>query len=523
VRNISNQTVARAAGVILAISIIGRLLGFVREQVIAARFGTSMYTDAYIMAFTLPNLIYVIIGGALATALIPVFTEIMAKSGKETASRMSSSIINSSLLGLLLLCTLGIWMAPLLVAIIAPGFSGEISQLTIKLSRIMFPCILFMALSLLLGGILNSLKSFAVPASTSVAFSAVIILAVYLLVPVWGIYGLAVGTLAATLAQVLIQLPALKKMGVKYYPEIKISHPGVFRVWELMAPAMVGISINQLYITIDRILASGLVIGSISALNFASRLMFLPYNLFVAAINTAVFPTLSEQAAQQDYSAMGKTTVFGLNLIAFFTIPAAVGLFVLAEPLVRLLFEHGAFDSRSTQMTVFALNFYVIGLYAQGAYNIMNRTFFALQDTKTPVKIGLLTVFINLICSLLLIKPLAHGGLALGTSIAASCNMVVVYFLLRRRLTSLPEKQLFSTLGKIISASLLMGIVVHLADRYLIELWDQSYIRNQILHVGSCVGLGVLSYLLFVIQTRIEEVDYIKNRIKQFRKSKRSA
>lgn len=521
-RKISNQTVARAAGVILAISIIGRLLGFVREQVIAARFGTSMFTDAYIMAFTLPNLIYVIIGGALATALIPVFTEIMAKSGKETASRMSSTIINSSLLGILLLCALGIWAAPVLVAIIAPGFSGEISQLTIKLSRIMFPCILFMALSLLLGGILNSLKNFAVPASTSVAFSVLIIAAVYLLVPVWGVYGLAVGTLAATLAQVLIQLPALKKMGVNYYREIDFSHPGVLRVWELMAPAMVGISINQLYITIDRILASSLVTGSISALNFASRLMFLPYNLFVAAINTAVFPTLSEQAAQQDYFAMGKTTVFGLNLIAFFTIPAAVGLFVLAEPLVRLLFEHGAFDSRSTQMTVFALNFYLIGLYSQGAYNIMNRTFFALQDTKTPVKIGLLTVFINLICSLLLIGPLAHGGLALGTSIAATCNMVVVYFLLRRRLTSLPEKQLFSTLGKIILASVLMGVVVHLADWYLIQIWDISNIKNQILHVSSCVGLGIFAYLLLVIQMRIEEVDYIKNRIKQYGKSKRA-
>lgn len=506
----------------MTISIIGRLLGFVREQVIAARFGTSMFTDAYIMAFTLPNLIYVIIGGALATALIPIFTEIMAKSGQGTASRMSSTIINSSLLGLLLLCGLGIWVSPFLVALIAPGFSGEISLLTIKLSRIMFPCVLFMALSLLLGGILNALKNFSIPAFTSVAFSAVVIAAVYLLVPAWGVYGLAVGTVAATVAQVLIQLPALKKMGVKYYPEINFSHPGVLRVWELMAPAMVGISINQLYITIDRILASGLVTGSISALNFASRLMYLPYNLFVAAINTAVFPTLSEQAAQQDLSAMGKTTVFGLNLIAFFTIPAAVGLLVLGEPLVRLLFEHGLFDSRSTQMTVFALNFYVIGLYCQGAYNIMNRTFFALQDTKTPVKIGLLTVVINLVCSLLLIGPLAHGGLALGTSIAATCNMVVVYYLLRRRLTTLPEKKLFSTLGKIILASLLMGVVVYLADGYLLGIWGSGHIKHQILQVGLSVGIGVLTYLLIVINMGIEEVDYLKNKLLQRWQSKRA-
>ncbi|KUG04979.1 putative peptidoglycan lipid ii flippase murj [hydrocarbon metagenome] len=517
---ISNKTVARAAGVILAISIIGRLLGFVREQVIAARFGTSMLTDSYLMAFTLPNLIYVIIGGALATALIPVFTELAVKSGKQTASRMTSTIINISILGMVLLCGLGIWAAPTLVAGIAPGFSGETRLLTIELSRIMFPCILFMALSLLLGGILNSLKNFAVPAFTSVAFSALIIAAVYLLVPFWGIYGLAAGTLAGCLAQVLIQIPALKKLGVSYHLEIDLSHPGVRKVWELMAPAMVGISINQLYITIDRILASGLIEGSISALNFANRLMFLPYNLFVAAINTAVFPTLSEQAAEKDYASMGRTTVFGLNLIAFFTIPAAVGLFVLADPLVKLLFEHGAFDSRSTQMTVFALNFYVIGLYSQGAYSIMNRTFFSLQDTITPVKISLFTVFINLVLSLILIKPLAHGGLALATSIAATCNMIIVYYCLRRRINTLPEKQLFSTLGKIVLSSLLMGIVVHITNLYLGEILDSVFIQNQLLLVGICILVGIVTYCTAVLQMRIEEVDYLKNRIMQYKRSK---
>ncbi len=517
---ISNKTVARAAGVILAISIMGRLLGFVREQVIAARFGTSTLTDSYLMAFTLPNLIYVIIGGALATALIPVFTELTVKSGKDTASRMTSTIINLSVLGMILLCGLGIWAAPILIAGIAPGFSGETRILTIELSRIMFPCILFMALSLLLGAILNSLKNFAVPAFTSVAFSALIIAAVYLLVPFWGIYGLAAGTLAGCLAQVLIQIPALKKLGVRYHLEIDLSHPGVRKVWELMAPAMVGISINQLYITIDRILASGLIEGSISALNFANRLMFLPYNLFVAAINTAVFPTLSEQAAEKDYDSMGRTTVFGLNLIAFFTIPAAVGLFVLAEPLVRLLFEHGAFNEQSTRMTVFALNFYLIGLYSQGAYNIMNRTFFALQDTMTPVKISLFTVFLNLLFCLILIKPLAHGGLALATSIAATCNMMIVYYFLRRRIRTLPEKQLFFTLGKIMLSALVMGIVVHIANLYLVGIWDFASTKDQLLHAGICIILGILTYSVVVLQMRIEEVDYIKNRIMKFRRSK---
>ncbi len=510
---ISNKTVAKAAGVILAISIIGRLLGFVREQVIAARFGTSMLTDSYLMAFTLPNLIYVIIGGALATALIPVFTEHAVQSGKKTASRMSSTIINLTILGMLFLCGLGIWAAPLLIAGIAPGFSGETRLLTIELSRIMFPCTIFMALSLLLGGILNSFKKFAIPTLTAVVFSAAIILAVYLLVPFWGIYGLAVGTVIGSLLQVIIQIPALRRLDIGYHLEIDLASPGVRKVGELMLPAMIGISINQIYITVDRILASGLIEGSIAALNFANRLMFLPYNLFVVAINTAVFPTLSEQAAEKNYVEMGRTTVFGLNLIAFFTIPAAVGLFVLSEPLVRLLFEHGVFDSRSTQMTAVALNFYVLGLFAQGAYNIINRTYFALQDTKTPVKVGFCTVLLNIIFSLILIRYLAHGGLALATSIAATCNLVIIYYLLRKRLNTLPEKELFTTMGKIILAALIMGIIVYTANIFLGNILDPVSIKDQFLHVGGCVILGLFVFAILVLPLKIREVDYLKNKI----------
>ncbi|QGU00486.1 Peptidoglycan lipid II flippase MurJ [Candidatus Syntrophocurvum alkaliphilum] len=508
----SNQSIAKAAVVILAFSTIGRLLGFVREQVIAAQYGTSVYTDAYVMAFTLPNLLYIIIGGALATAFIPVFTSIAVQKGEEEASHMASSVINLTIIGMVVVSIIGVLIAPLLVAIIAPGFEQEARELTIELTRIMFPAVLFLALSMLIGGILNSYKRFAAAAFAPVAFSGIIIISVFTLVPLMGIYGLALGTVLGTVAQVAIQLPFLKRLNLRYKLEAQIKNPAITKMGELMFPAMIGTSVNQLYVTIDRILASGLATGSIAALNFANKLMFLPYNLFVMAINTAVFPSLSEQAAKQKFEDMGRTTVFGLNLVAFFTIPAAIGIFVLSEPLVRLLFERGAFDAHSTELTVFALNFYLIGLFAQGAFHVLNRTYFAMQDTKTPVKINIFSVFLNLIFSLILIRYLAHGGLALATSLAAICNMILVYSFLRRKLPTLPERQLFFTLGKVLFASVIMGVAVHFSSMYLVSQLAMVSLWDQLVHICGSIFIGVLVYGLAILPLKIEEVEYVKDR-----------
>ncbi|HBQ25267.1 MAG TPA: murein biosynthesis integral membrane protein MurJ [Syntrophomonas sp.] len=499
----------------MVFNVLGMLLGFVREQVIAARFGTSMLTDSYIMAFTLPNLIYIIIGGALATAFIPVFTDISVHRSRAEAARMSSTIINITILGMILLTIPCMVLAPYLVSVIAPGFTGEKRELTILLTRIMFPCMIFLATSLLFGGILNALKHFKIPALYHAIFSAVMILSIYLLTPGYGIMGLAIGTVLACIVQVLFAIPYLWRLKIPYHLEIKTSLPGIKQVFTLMLPAMVGTSINQLSVTIDKILASGLIHGSIASLNFASQLMMLPYNLFVVAINTALFPSLSEMAAKKNYEEIGQTTVFGLNLNFFCTIPAAVGLFVIAEPLVRLIFEHGAFDTRSTQMTVFALRFYLLALIAQGAYTVMNRTFFALQDTKTPVRVSLCDVAVHLGASLLLIGSLNHGGLALGTSIGATVNMILVYFLLRRRIKTLPERRLFTTLAKILLASIVMGIGVYLFQAELEQLLNMNLILNQLIGVLASILAGVTIFGMVILPMKIEEVDYVRNIIRK--------
>jgi putative peptidoglycan lipid II flippase len=274
---------------------------------------------------------------------------------------------------------------------------------------------------------------------------------------------------------------------------------------------MIGTGVNQVYVTIDRILASTLSEGSLAALNFANKLMFLPFNLFVVAVNTAVFPSLSALAAKEDHKELGNTMIFGLNLIGLFTIPAAVGLFVLSWPIVRVLFERGAFDANSTEMTAFALQFFVLGLFAQGAYNVINRTYYALQDTRTPVKISIIVVVLNLIFSLILIRYLQHGGLALANSLAAIINMVLGYWLLRGRLPELPEKKLFLNLGKIIAAALLMGVGVYFLDGFLEARLDLSYLKAQLVHLGLCMGAGLAIYLALVILLRVEEAWYFFN------------
>lgn len=509
----SNRLIAKAAVLLLFISILARLLGFVREQVIAAYFGTSMLTDAYVMGLTLPNLVYVVIGGALATAFVPVIIELLSAGKQAEAERTASSVLNITVLALLIITAAGIVSSPFLVRFIAVGFTGKALSLTVLMTQLLFPTTVFLTIAGLAGGLLNSMRHFAAPALGSVVYSIVVIIGMLVCTKQFGIAGLAMSTVVATLAQIIIQLPVIKAKGFKYSPTaFDLKDPGVRKVGRLMLPAMLGTSVAQIYVTIDRILASMLATGSISALNFASKLTMLPFNLFVITVNTAVFPFLSELAAKKQYKEMGETTGFGLILISLFTLPSAVGIGVLATPLVRVLFEHGAFNAESTRMTVFAMEFFAVGLFAQGAYNVLNRGFFALQDTKTPVFISLFVVFLNLAFSLLLIGPLKHGGLALANSLASTCNMFLAYWFLRRRIP-LPDKSILVSIGKLLLASACMGIAVFASDRALAVYLGTGSFTAEVLHLSLCILIGIGVYAGAVMLLKIEAVEAYKHRL----------
>ena len=508
------RQVVRAAGVLMAISILARLVGFVREQAIAAQFGTSMATDAYVVAYTIANIVYLIIGGALATVFIPVFAAYLPKAGDKekpgvgsekatSAWKLASTVFNLTTLVLGTITLLGILASPVLVRLIAPGFEEEAALLTTQLTRIMFPITVLYGLSMLAGVTLNSLQHFAVPALGSVVFSLTVLASVFTLGSVWGIVGLAAGTVLATGLQVLIQVPVLRRKGMQYFPRLDLKHPGLREIGMLMGPVLLGNTIAQAYVFIERILASGLAEGSIAALNFANKLTLLPFNLFALAINIAIFPTMSAHAANRDLPALRKTTFSGLKLVALLTLPAMALLMALAEPVVRVVFERGAFDAHSTEMTTLALNFYLLGLFALGAYNVLNRAFYALHDTRTPVIIGVGAVLVNLCASLILIRYLEHGGLALAWALASNFNLILAYFALRPRLPQWRnrELELLVPLGKILFAAGSMGIVTGVGAHYMTHLYGgvTLTLMQELLTIGiaSTVGLGVYLFLIW--------------------------
>lgn len=501
----TKKQILQAAGLVMAVSIVGRILGFVREQVIAAKFGTTQVTDAYLVAFTIPNLMYVLIGGALATAFIPVFTAYL-KEKEEDAWEMASTVINATVLVMSTLCLIGILTAPYLVRVIAPGFDVSQAQLTAGLTRIMFPTIVFYSLSLLIGGLLNAYQHFTAPAFIPVVYSGTVIIAILMLADRYGIMGLAIGTVVATSIQVLIQIPALHSRPGRYRPlSLNLRHPGARQVGKLILPVMVGTAANQVYVAVNNFLASGLVVGSIAALNFGNKLVLLPFNLFVMAIKTAIFPTMSTEAADGDLESLGKTTELGIRLVALLTIPAAVGLFALARPIVRLLFEHGVFDSRSTDMTTMALMFLAIGLFAMSEFNLIDLAYFALQDTRTPVKCSIAAVLFNIVLSVILVKPLALVGLALSNSLASILNMLLVFWFLLPKLPSLRNRGLILSLFKIIAASLVMGLAAYLASVGLGARLNLDLTSHQAIQVGVAITVGMVSYGLALLALRLDE------------------
>jgi putative peptidoglycan lipid II flippase len=431
--------VVRAAAVVGSATLVSRILGFLRDLVVAQVFGAGPATDAFFVAFRLPNLLRRLVGeGALSSAFIPVFTEYLTTRPRGDLLRMFRAVTGGLLVVLAALTLLGVVGAPLLVRVMAPGFFADsfTGPLTVRLTRWMFPYLFLVGLASLAMGMLNAHRHFLVPALAPTMLNLAIIGAVLGLAPHLEerVFALAVGVLVGGVGQLLIQLPALARRGLLVAPALDPRHPAVRRIVGLMAPVAVGQSATQLNILIDTVIASFLVGGSVSYLYYADRLVEFPLGVFGIAIATAVLPTLSEQAAARDPVALRTTLSFALRLAAFVTLPAAVGLFVLREPLVRVLYQRGAFGPAETAQTAWALGFYAVGLVGFATVKIGAQAFYALGDTRTPVKLAIGAMALNSALAVALAFPLRHGGLALATSCSATVNSLALAWLVRRRL-----------------------------------------------------------------------------------------
>jgi len=486
------RRIARAASLVMALFIVSRALGLVREMVIGARFGASADLDAYLAAFRLPDLIFTLVaGGALASAFIPTFSERLAHGDVDDAWTLASKVGNLLLLSLISWAVLaGLLAQPLVAHIIAPGFTPEQQALTVSLMRWMLLSTVIFGISGLIMGVLQSFHHFLLPALAPVLYNASITLAALALAPNLGVYALALGVVAGAALHIAIQIPGLAHFKARWHASLSLADAGVREVLRLMAPRVLGLAVVQINFIVNVFLASHLVEGSISALNYAWLIMLLPQGIFAQSIATAAFPTFSHQAALGQRRAMQHTLGGLFSLLIFLTLPSAVILILLRQPIVALLLQRGAFDARATAMTAYALGFFALGLVGHALVEVSARSFYALKDTKTPVIIGISAMALNVLLSLILIRPLAHGGLALANALATTLEMGVLLWMLRKRLRGLEERRVAASLGRaVLAAGLMAGLVFG-----LMGMLPPLSLPWQAILYGS---LAVAAYLLF--------------------------
>ncbi|MEL7564781.1 MAG: murein biosynthesis integral membrane protein MurJ [Dehalobacterium sp.] len=504
------NSIAKAVGVVLIMNLATKILGFARETFIASGFGASSATDAYLIAYTIPYFLQAILGFALVSAVVPVLTKYLVDENYDEAWHVASTILNLTALLLSVLTLLGMAGAGLLVKATAPGFSPDSARLAAYLTRIMFPSVIFMGVGMVISGILNASYKFAIPAFAPGLSNIIIIASVVLFSSRYGITGLAVGTLISFLGFLVLQVPILSSIKFKYRLVLDIKHPAVRHLMITIGPIILGVAVNQINLALNRIFASWLAEGSISALNFAMKLMNLPQGIFVAAVVSAIYPTMAAYAIKGEKKSLTETMLRGLGMVSLITIPAAVGLMVLREPIVQLLFERNAFDHQDTIATSAALLYYSLGLFPGAANMVITRAYYAVDDVRTPVVAGIFSIVVNLILSAVLMSTMAHSGLALANSLATGANTVFLYYGLKRHLSFLKGRKLLISLGKICLASGIMALVTWFGAAYIGDRLDLEVKRNLGLLVLSTISLGGLSYFLAILAFKVEDVQMMK-------------
>ncbi len=500
--------IARAASLVMALFLVSRVLGLLREVVIAHQFGTSAEMDAYLAAFRLPDfLFYVVAGGALGSAFIPVFTVYLTRRDRPGAWRLASAVINWVGLVLTGLSLLAALLAPWLTQTFFPDFSLAQQALTTELMRWMLISTVIFGLSGVVMGILNAHQHFFLPALAPVVYNTAIILGAWLLGPTWGVRGLTIGVVVGAVGHLLVQIPGLFRVGMRYQPVLARHEASLHEVARLMGPRVLGLAAVQLNFVVSAVLAAGLSAGSLTALNYGWIIMLLPQGIIAQSVATALFPTLAALAAGEEWREFRR--VFGLTLrhMLFLTLPAAVGLILLAQPIVRLLLQRGAFGPESTTATAWALAFFAVGLVGHAVIEIVTRAFYALKNTKTPVVIGVAAMAVNIGLSWLLLNLFArcgwppYGGLALANSIAVLLEMVVLLALLRLRLGSLSAGGLGRAVAKMSLATGGLALILLVLRPWLpvTPTWLGGVIG---IFVGGAVYVGV-AYALGVEELRL--------------------
>lgn len=535
------QSVARSAGIVSIAVMFSRVLGLVREMIFARYFGSGFLYDAYVVAFRIPNVLRDLFAeGALSAAFVKVFTDYQINKSEKEAWHLAGLIINGLAVIMSIICIIGIIFSHQFIDLVADGFSPEKAQLATTLTQIMFPFIMLVALAAVAMGVLNTKGVFGIPASASTVFNVVSILfglgfAYWLsgggweapkdhnLIPdikaQWAIIGMAIGTLIGGAAQFAMQIPSLYKVGFRFVPGLSFSDPGVKRVVNLMTPAILGTSAVQINVLINTFFVSE-INGAQGWLSYSFRLMQFPIGLFGVAVGTAAVPVLSRMASEGKFKDFRDTLSDSVNLVFLMTLPAACGLIILGEPIVRLIYERGAFHSADTMMTAYALAGYSVGLAGYAAIKVISPAFYAMDDAKTPMIIALFSIIVNAIGAYFLrlwlsnygVTPetphgYGHVGVALATSLVALVNFVALVWFMRRKIQRLNGRKIARAFLKIAAASAVMSIVCYFSYHFLRNAMTMETFTNHLIQTLIPITLGGAVFVIAAKTFRVSELE----------------
>jgi putative peptidoglycan lipid II flippase len=512
------RKIAKAAGLMSIATFISRILGFVRDMIFAIFFGATGMSDTFFAAFRIPNLLRELFAeGSMSAAFIPVLTEYHQKHGEEEAKRLVSITFTFIVIVVGVICLLGIFFAPAIVTFIAPGFLKfpDKFALTVLLTRIMFPFLLFISMAALAMGALNTKKVFFVPAVAPAMFNVTLIVSIVFFEALakQPVIVAAVGILVGGLVQFAFQLPSFFKNGYRLGFDMSFRHPGLKRMSILLVPATMALAVNQINIVVSNILASYLPTGSITYLYYSMRLIQFPIGIFGVAMGMAVLPTLSEHAVRGDMDLLREDFSFALRLLFFISVPSMAALIALREPIVNLLFQRGSFDYAATQGTEKALLFYSFGIWSIVGVRVITASFYAMQNTKTPVKIATVGMLSNIVFSIALMGPMRHAGLALANALASWVNFSLLFYFLRKKLKRVDARNIVRSFLKILAASAAMGLtgwgLLHGA------LWREG--GNAFQKTAYFSGTVILCLAIYVgasLLLRSEELGYVYGMLK---------
>ncbi|MDD2432877.1 MAG: murein biosynthesis integral membrane protein MurJ [Clostridia bacterium] len=498
----------KTALALMVITILSKFAGFLREVTLAYFYGASGVSDAYLIALTIPSVIFAFIGTGVVTTYIPLYSSIMQEKGVPRADRFTNNLLNFNFL----LCTgivlFGLIFTVPLVKLFAVGFSGETLKLAVFFTRITLCGIYFSAVIYIFSGYLQIKNNYLIPAAIGFPFNFIIIIAIAVSVK-HSLAVLALGSVLATASQLLLLIPFVQRKGYRYQWFLDKNDEYLKKLLYLSLPIIISTSVNQINVLVDRTLASQIVEGGISALNYANKLNLFVHGIFVTSIATVMYPAIAKMAARKNITGLKKVLAESISGINLLIVPATVGAMIFAEPIVRLLFGRGVFDEQAITLTAVALFFYALGMIGFGLRAVLSRAFYSLQDTKTPMLNATIAVVLNIILNIILSRYLGIGGLALATSISALFCTLLLFLSLRKKIGHFGLWNITLSLLKIVVASLVMGLMASWSYRVLLRQWS----ANLSLIAAIVIGVGV--YFILIYFLKIKEVQEILLLIKQ--------